>query len=97
MQFLSDNIEVLITGSYAFTFICMYLVVSFIFYTVRMTQIKILSITLEQKKNQARGRKLVTEAVDVAKKEKRKALVWPVLIFSKVISYAKEKSPKKKK
>tara|TARA_B100000700_G_C14632169_1_gene663328 strand:+ start:177 stop:434 length:258 start_codon:yes stop_codon:yes gene_type:complete len=84
----------MIYGSYGFTLLCIYAVVSFVFYLNRKSQSRVMSLTLELKKG-ARGRKALSESVATANKEKKLALLWPVFLYQRLKLYVTKKLKKK--
>lgn len=92
---LAGNYKLMIAGSYLISFLIVYLLVAFILYSVRSTEVKIMNIVKDPKKS-GRGRKQIVESIDMAKKEMKTVFRWPVFLIKGLIHYVKSKTKEKK-
>tara|TARA_Y100001937_G_scaffold103027_1_gene141887 strand:+ start:261 stop:539 length:279 start_codon:yes stop_codon:yes gene_type:complete len=72
---------------------CLYFLVSLVFYANRNLEVKLLNIHLDPKKG-SRGRKQINDAISTAKKEKKMAFFWPIILLNNLVLYVKSKLKK---
>ena len=85
----------LVYGSYFLIFILSYALIALMLYISRISKIKILNFVIDPK-GISRNRKLVNNDIKIAIREKRLALVWPIFLIERFLTYVKEKFKKEK-
>lgn len=92
---LHNSQEAAILGSYALAFLLFYLSVAIIFYLVRASEIKTMSM-IKDPKAMARNRKQIGVSIKLAEREKSMVLLWPVIIIKGFKRHVKKNTEKEK-
>jgi len=90
-----EYLELLVYGSYGLTLVAVYFLVAAIYHINRSGQIRLLGFTLDPK-NASRNRKKINDSLENVAREKRLALVWPIFLIERFLTYVKEKFKKEK-
>ena len=88
-----STITLLVYGGYGLTIASAYFLIALIYHVNRKSQISLLGFTLDPKKA-SRNRNKVNSSLKKASREKKLALLWPIFLIERVITYVKEKLKK---
>ena len=95
-ELMQQNPEQLaILGSYFLSLLLFYLSVALIFYFTNAASIKSMMM-IKDPKAMARNRKQVLESIEVAEKNKKMMLLWPIVVFKGLRHHGKTISKKEK-
>ncbi len=84
-------LEALVVGNIAITVVMAYFLVALIFYVNRSSQIRLLNYTIDPRKI-SRNRRKINSSIELASREKRFALIWPIFLLQRL----KDREEKKK-
>ena len=89
-------LEVLIYGCYALVLFTAYALIGFSIYLNRSTEVKLLSVSLDPKRA-FKSRNEIKEKIQIAEKEMKLAMLWPVFLIQRFLSDDKKKIKKETK
>lgn len=69
----------------------MYLLITFILLSVKLSQLKIIDIIIESKRSGVRARNVVNSFKDKTKESLKLVLIWPIFIYTYLRDVAKKR------